>query len=149
MSRGRPPLVALRRAQEIACQRGVVLDAAVIQGSSYDFILFCSFCSVFVRVKRIRAHISDPTDIAFQFKEEILLLRRLPKTAVVSREIRVVSPWGAWQHFLVCDDSIVEIRYNGLPVLPVDPAAGAVPGKMTAPVVPDTVYPARAGIRSS
>lgn len=160
MTRGRPPLAARRVAEEIAGQRGVVLDAAGVQATSYDFILFCSSCSVFVRVKRIRMHISNPLDIARMFREEILLLRRLPETAVVSRELWVVSPWGLWQYFLISDDSVVEIRCNGQqprPVNPVNPVPGTVPvsvqgqppGKMPAPVDPKTATPAGTVIQVS
>lgn len=160
MTRGRPPLAARRVAQEIASRCGVVLDAAGLQATSYDFILFCSSCSVFIRVKRIRMHISNPPDIARMFREEILLLRRLPKTAVVSRELWVVSPWGLWQYFLISDDSVVEIRCNGLPprpVQPVNPVPGTVPvslqgqqpGKMPAPLVPEAALPAGTVIQVS
>jgi hypothetical protein len=47
--------------------------------------------------------------MALLFNEVILQLRRLPKTAVVSREIWVLSPWKTWQYFQVLDDRIVEI----------------------------------------
>jgi hypothetical protein len=76
--------MAIRGAQEIACRRGVVLDKPVLQRSHYDLILFTAGCTVFIRVKR---HISNPQEIARTFSEEILQLRRIPNTAVVSREI--------------------------------------------------------------
>ena len=117
MTRGPQPLMAIRGAQEIACQRGVVLDKAVIQRSHYDFIIFRESCTVFVRVKRIRTHIGTSNDIALMFREEILQLRRLPKTPVTSREIWVLSPWKTWQYFQILDDRIVEIRCDGQPVL--------------------------------
>jgi hypothetical protein len=117
MTRGPQPLIAIRGAQEIAGLRGVVLDKTVLQRSHYDFILFTAGLTVFVRVKRIRSHISSPQDIAMMFRDEILQLRRIPNTAVISREIWVLSPWKAWQYFQIPDDRIVEIRCDGQPVL--------------------------------
>src|SRR5665647_1147338 len=117
MTRGPQPLMAIAGAQEIACRRGVVLDTTAIQRSHYNFILFIAGCTVFIRVRRIRTHISNPQEIARIFTEEIQQLRTVPKTPVVSREIWVVSPWKTWQYFQISDDRLVEIRYDGLPVL--------------------------------
>jgi len=117
MTRGPQPLMAIRGAQEIASRRGVVLDKPVLQRSHYDFVLFTAGCTVFVRIKRIRTHVSNPLDIAMLFREEIHQIRKIPKTAVVSREIWVLSPWKMWQYFQILDDRIVEVRCDGQPVL--------------------------------
>ena len=117
MTRGPQPLMAIAGAEEIACRRGVVLDKTAVQRSHYDFILFIAGCTVLVRVKRIRTHISNPQEIARMFTEEIQQLRTVPKTPVVSREIWLVSPWKTWQYFQVLDDRIVEVRCDGQPVL--------------------------------
>jgi hypothetical protein len=109
--------MAIRGAQEIASRRGVVLDKPVLKGSYYDFILFTAASTVFVRIKRIRTHISNPQEIAMMFWEEILQIRRIPRTAVISREIWVLSPWKTWQYFQIFDDRIVEIRCDGQLVL--------------------------------
>jgi hypothetical protein len=109
--------MAIHRAQEIASRRGVVPDKPVLKGSRYDFILFTTGCTVFVRVKRIRTHVSNPQEIAMMFWEEILQIRRIPKTPVISREIWVLSPWKTWQYFQIFDDRIVEVRCDGQPVL--------------------------------
>ena len=92
MTMGPQPLMATHGAQEIAHQRGLVLDKAGMLASHYDFIIFKESCTVFVRVKRIRAHISNPQEIARLFNEVILQLRWVPKTAGVSREMWVLSP---------------------------------------------------------
>jgi len=117
MTRGPQPLMAIAAAQEIANRRGVVLDKTAIQRSNYHFILFIASSTVFVRVRRIRTHISNPQEIERMFTEEIQQLRTVPKTPVVSREFWVVSPWKTWQYFLISDDRIVEIRCDGEPVL--------------------------------
>jgi len=117
MTRGPQPHLAIREAREIAARQGVVLDKAGILTSHYDFIIFRKSFTVFVRIKRIRTHISSPKDIELMFRDEILQLRRVPETPVISREIRVLSPWKTWQHFQIFDDRIVEIRCDGQPVL--------------------------------
>jgi hypothetical protein len=61
MTRGPQPLMAIHGAQEIAPQRGVVLDKAGMLASHYDFIIFEERCTVFVRVKRIRASHLPPS----------------------------------------------------------------------------------------
>ncbi len=117
MTRGPQPLMAIRDAQEIASRRGVVLDKPALKASHYDFILLTSASTIFVRIKRIRTHVSNPQEIAMMFWEEVLQIRRIPKTAVISREIWVLSPWNMWQYFQILDDRIVEIRCDGQPVL--------------------------------
>jgi len=113
MTRGPQPLMAIAGAQEIAKQRGVVLDKSAIQRSHYNFVLFTTGCTVFVRVRRIRTHISNPQEIERMFSEEVQQLRTVPKTPVVSREIWVVSPWKTWQYFHISDERIVESVATG------------------------------------
>ncbi len=86
MTRGPRPLKAIAEAQEIAGRRGVVLDKSAIPGSHYNFFLFTDGCTIFVRVRRIRTHISNPQEIARMFSEEIQQLRTVPRTLVASRE---------------------------------------------------------------
>jgi len=116
--------MAIRGAQEIASRRGVVLDTPVLQRSRYDFILFTAGCTVFVRVRRIRSHVSNPQEIARMFIEDIHQIRRIPKTAVISRELWILSPWKTWQYFGIFDDRIGEIRCDGKPVLMEEKAPG-------------------------
>jgi hypothetical protein len=162
MTRGPLPKKAIVAAQERAALRGTVLDARELGESHYDLILFNCGCTVFVRVKRIRTHVTEPGEIEAMFREDVIQVRRVPKTPVVSREIWVLSPWGCWQYFQVIDDRIVEIRRDGAPVMPAVPDAGAKPVPAETPVVPDVLgtgmeqapagtppAPAGAGIQSS
>ena len=117
MTRGPQPIMAIRGAQEIASRRGVVLDKPVLKASHYDFILLTPASTIFVRIKRIRTHVSSPQEIAMLFWEEVLQIRKIPKTPVISREIWVLSPWNIWQYFQILDERIVEVRCDGQPVL--------------------------------
>jgi hypothetical protein len=88
----------------------VVLEAAGIVGILFDFILFVRQRVVFVRVKRSHSRISTTGELAILFSCEIAGLRKVPLTAVVSRELWIFLPWGTWQYFLIGDDNITEIR---------------------------------------
>jgi hypothetical protein len=68
MTREPQPLMAIVTAQEISSRRGAVLDKTAIQRSNYNFILVIAGCTVFVRVRRIRTHISNPQEIERMFK---------------------------------------------------------------------------------
>jgi hypothetical protein len=48
----------------------------------------------------------------------------VPKTASISREIRVLSPGKTWQYFPIPDDRIVEFRCDGQAVLMEEKALG-------------------------
>jgi hypothetical protein len=139
MTRGRPPKKACREACNSAAQRGVVLDAAGFAGSRVDFILFFRHRVIVVRVTRSHSRISSPQELAIQFSSGIAGLRKVPLTAVVSRELWVLLPWGTWQYFLIGDDSITEIHED----------SGKISGtKENSAGVQDPV-PALAGARSA
>ena len=110
MTRGRPPKKACRKACDSAALRGVVLETAGIVGSHIDFILFVRQQVVFVRVKRSHSRISSTTELTSLFSSGIAGLRTVPLTAVVSREIWVLLPWGTWQYFCIGEDSITEVH---------------------------------------
>jgi|GEM_PF-1043551 len=149
MTRGPLPKKAIAAAQDVGAGRGTVLDAAGMQESHHDFTIFSPGCTVFVRVKRIRTHVADPQEIAGMFGEDVHMIRRIPLTLVVAREIWTLSPWDCWQYFLILDDRIIEIRRDGTPVLPAVPAAGENPAPISpVPVAAgngNTPVPAMAG----
>lgn len=118
MTRGPVPKKAIAAAVKVAESRGEVMDMAEFTDSHLDFILFLTRCTVLVRVRRIRAHVTGPEEIDRLFHEDVLGCRRIPQTPVVSREIWVLTPWSCWQFFRILDDRIIEIRRDGTPVLP-------------------------------
>jgi len=109
MTRGRPPRKARLEAVRGAAQEGEVLEAAGIVRSRIDFILFIRHQVLFIRVKRSHSRIRSPQELRVLFSDEIAGLHTIPLTAVVSRELWVLSPWGAWQYFCIGDDGIREI----------------------------------------
>jgi hypothetical protein len=110
MTRGRPPKKARWEAAKSAAQWGEVLEAAGIARSRIDFIQFVRHQVLFIRVKRSHSRIRSPQELRVLFSDEIAGLHTLPLTAVVSRELWVLLPWGAWQYFCIGDDGIWEIH---------------------------------------
>jgi len=110
MTRGRPPRKARWEAARSAAHQGEVLEAAGIGRSGIDFILFVRHQVLFIRVKRSHSRIRSPQELRILFSDEIAGLHTLPLTAVVSREIWVLLPWGAWQYFCIGKDGIREIH---------------------------------------
>lgn len=125
MTRGPPPLKAIGKGKMIAGLQGEVMNNTTLARARYGFVLFCNNRTVFVRVKRIRAHVADPADILLLFRTDVLQLRTLPKTPVTSREIWTLSPWKTWQFFVIENDKIVEVRYDVPPELPPEETSGA------------------------
>jgi len=110
MTRGRPPKKARWEAAKSAAHQGEVLEAAGIARSRIDFILFVRQWVIFVRVKRSHSRIRSSQELKVLFSDEIAGLHTIPLTAVVSRELWVLLPWGAWQYFCIGDDGIREIH---------------------------------------
>ena len=117
MTRGPPPLVAIRQATKNAVSRGQVMDRDLLKESRTDFVLFSDLLTVFVRIRRTPMHILCPEDCAAKYKADVHFLRRIPLTSVTGRELWLLTPWKTWEYFRVLDDRLVEIRADGMPIL--------------------------------
>ena len=117
MTRGPVPVVAIRQAVRQGAERGAILDQEQIRECRADLILFCTWITVFVRIRRSPRHILTPDDCCAKFKAEVHGLRRVPLTSVTARELLLLSPWGTWQYFRILDDRVIEIRRDGVPLL--------------------------------
>lgn len=139
MTRGPQPLKAIARAKTIAGRQGIVGNNRTLVQSRCSFILFRNDRTVFVRVRRIRAHVTEPKEILLLFRTDVLQLRMIPKTPVTSREIWTLSPWKTWQFFVVGDESLTEVRYEVPPEVPLPEKSGTGPApSMPAPGIPAT-----------
>ena len=134
MTPGPEPREAIRQAIKNAAARGKVIHRDLLKEARFQFIIFCACLTIFVRVRRTRSHLMSPEDCAVEYRMDILRLRRVPLTGVVSRELWLLTPWGTWQYFRILDDRVIEIRADGTPML----AEGEVPTKAPEPApVPD------------
>jgi hypothetical protein len=117
MTPGPLPAVAILKAITIAGGRGIVLERDLFERAHLGFILICPGLTTFVKVRRTRCRLASPEDCAAHYRRDILYLRQIPLTGVITRELWLLSPWGTWQYFRILDDRVIEIRNNGSPLL--------------------------------
>jgi hypothetical protein len=115
MTHGPIPRKAIDEAWLAASRRGPVLDTSGLSRLPCDLLLFTGTQVIFIRVKRIRTHASDPEEIGRLFRDAVRELRSVPVQPAVCREIHILTPWGVWQYFRIDPEGIVEIRTSGLP----------------------------------
>ncbi|MCX6690828.1 MAG: hypothetical protein NTW33_01940 [Methanoregula sp.] len=113
MTRGRPPLVALKEAYLIAMKRGQVMPVSEGRCDHFHFILFSENRITFVKVKRTLSEISDSKEILQNYEREIRHLARVPLNAVDAREFWVRSPRGTFHFFLIEKDRIRGLQADG------------------------------------
>ena len=56
MTRGRPPVKAVKEAIEMAKTRGLVWEVPENAGLPFDFVIFLEFCIWFIKVLRTRSN---------------------------------------------------------------------------------------------
>jgi hypothetical protein len=76
-------------------------------------MIFSSSYIVFVKVKRMRALVQGPPDVAIKYGPEIRALRILPESGAALTELWILSSHTVWQFFRILPDSIVEVREDG------------------------------------
>jgi hypothetical protein len=113
MTRGRPPLVALKEAYGIAMKRGQVLPVSEGRCDQFHFILFSEDQVIFIKVKRMLSDMSDPQEILYNYEREIRHLARVPLNSVDAREFWVRSPRGTFHFFLIGKDRIFGLQADG------------------------------------
>ncbi|HEX3001045.1 MAG TPA: hypothetical protein VHN82_01535 [Methanoregula sp.] len=132
MTRGPPPLGAIRQAAKNAMSRGQVVNRDLFKESRADFVVFSGSLTIFVRIRRTSQHMLCPEDCAYKFKADVHFLRRIPLTPVTARELWLLTPWKTWEYFRVLDDRLIEVRADGAPILIERPGLPgiAVPGEI-------------------
>jgi hypothetical protein len=148
MTRGRPPVKAVKEAIGMAKSRGGVWEVPENAGLPFDFVIFSLFCTWFVKIRHTRSNVSAPEEILNLCNAVIREFRMMPESAVSARELWTLSPHGTWQFFRITADAIIEIRSDGSmipgtgtslpdphPILPGGPGIPG-PGKGVLPPVP-------------
>jgi len=115
MTKGRPPLQALKEAKTIAKRQGELCQNTKGRGILYDFAVYLALVTIHVRVRRTRMIAITPAEVLSAYGRDITRLRRVPATAVSIRELWVRTSAATWQYFLVLDDQIVEIPAEAMP----------------------------------
>ena len=109
MTKGRPPLQALKEAKTIAKRQGELCENTKGRGLLYDFAIHLALMLIYVRVKRLRHEAPKIEDILVACRLDIARLRRVPPTAGLFCELWVRNPNGTWRFFIIRDDQLVEI----------------------------------------
>ena len=136
MTRGRPPLVALREAYGIAMKRGQVMPVSEGRCDYFHFILFSENRVMFIKVKRLLSDISDPKEILYNYEREIRHLARVPLNTVDAREFWVRSPRGTFHFFLIGKDRIFGLQADGSVMAGIDYPLELPPKLKDAPALP-------------
>ncbi len=106
---------AVKEAVEPARGRGGVVEIPDTSGLPCDLMIFLPTVIVFVKVKRMRAKVRGPRDVAIKYGPEIRALRIVPESGAALMELWILSSHSMWQYFRILPDSIVELRENGEP----------------------------------
>jgi hypothetical protein len=154
MTRGRPPLLALKEAYGIAMKRGKVLPVSEGRCDHFHFIIFSGNRVTFVKVKRMLSDLSDTKEILEHYEREVRHLARVPQNDVDAREFWARSPRGTFHFFLIDKDRLFEIQADGsllggtgypleLPIPKSEPAPPAKKANSSdkAPALPDREDP--------
>jgi len=113
MTRGRPPVKAVKEAIEMAKNRGQVWEVPENAGLPFDFVCFSGFCIWFIKVRRTRSNLSAVQEILQLCSVAIREFRTMPESAVSAQELWALSPHGTWQFFRITADAVTEIRSDG------------------------------------
>jgi len=148
MTRGRRPLMAIRESVLIAKKRGEVRQFLHEPAMICNFVIYCPGFVAHVRIKRVtRVHCSHAW-IEWEAADALTVLRAIASGPVISRELWVYLPRGAFRFFRVTDTGLIELARDGsvLPEKP-KPVFVAAPAQQTIPVeeTPARGVPARQG----
>jgi len=136
VTRGRPPLVALKEAYGIAMKRGQVMPVSEGRCDHFHFLLFTENRVTFIKVKRTLSEISDPKEILQNYEREIRYLARVPLNTVDAREFWVRSPRGTCHFFLIGKDRIFGLQADGSVMAGIDYPLELPPKLKDAPALP-------------
>ena len=132
MTRGRPPVKAVKEAIEMAKIRGFVWEVPENAGLPFDFVIFSGVCIWFIKVRRTRSNLSELQDIHQLCNADICDFRMMPESAISAWELWVLSPHGTWQFFRITAEAVTEIRSDG----------SAMPGKLASSPDQHPILPA-------
>jgi hypothetical protein len=133
MTKGRRPTTGLDDAILTARARGEVMKFCPDLERVCDFMIRSTGHLVFVRVKRVSRLQCTQKEIEKECNETIQLLRSLPGSGPVIRELWIYTRHG-WRYFRVGDTGIERIDKDGMPI----PEQGDTPiATDGAPIAPE------------
>lgn len=137
MTRGHPPYVAIQEAERKAKKRGVMVFAVEPKGDLTFHLVICDRdCISLVRVRRLKYPGYTVAAIETSCKNDIAMLRAIPVTREIFRELWVRGPDRHWYRYLVLPGSLEVLEDEDKPDENDKKEGGAVP-----PSFPRFKYP--------
>jgi hypothetical protein len=140
MTRGRPVTTALDVALHIARQRGTVMTFTPGPENFAHFLIRSPGTLTFVLIRYAsRLHVT-PEEIGSNYHEALVMLRSVPGSAVLVRELWLYSRYGGWRYFRIGDAGVEEVGIENMPLQVTGTATSPIPGD--APVAGEGTAPA-------
>ena len=137
MTRGHPPYVAIQEAERKAKKRGVMVFALEPEGDLTFHLVICDRdCISLVRVRRLKYQGYTVTAVEASCKNDIALLRAIPVTLEIFRELWVRGPDRQWYRYLVLPGSLEVLEDDDEPDEDEKEEGGEMP-----PSTPSFPYP--------
>jgi len=138
MTRGRRPERTLKRALEIAENRGIVQQYRHGPGSICNFTITIPGCLVQVRIKRVRHLRCSLQWLEREAADELAGLRLIASSGEISRELWICAPNSKFRFFRICDTALAELDRDGRPLPAKSPAPVPAPSRAETRKVPAT-----------
>jgi hypothetical protein len=116
MSRGRPPSNGIREALPIARARGRVMEIVQNGDTPAMFVIVADGKVYFIYIRRADPFRVTPTEMETENREVLAMIRSLPGSADIIRELWPYSKAGTLRFFRVEDSWLLEIGRDGLPL---------------------------------
>jgi hypothetical protein len=116
MSRGRPPSKGIDEALPIARARGRVMEIVQNGDTPAMFVIVADGKVFFIYIRRADPFRLTPEEMEAENREVLAMIRSLPGSADIIREIWLYSRAGTLRFFRVEDSWLLEIRRDGQPL---------------------------------
>jgi len=138
MTRGRRPERILKRALEIAEERGTVQQYQHGPGMICNFTIYLPGCVAQVRFKRVRHLRCSMQWLEREAEAELAGLRLIASSGEISRELWICAPNSCFRFFRICDTALAELDRDGRPLPARSPAPVPAPARAGARKIPAT-----------
>jgi hypothetical protein len=116
MSRGRPPLTGIELALPIAQARGRVMEIVQNGDTPAMFVIVADGKVFFVYIRRADPFRVSPAEMEAENREALAVIRSLPASADIIRELWPYSKYGSLRFFRVEDSCLLELGRDGRPL---------------------------------
>jgi hypothetical protein len=141
MTRGRPVTTSLDVAIHIARLRGNVMTFHAGPENFAHLLIRSPGAITFVLIRYASRLQGTPEEIEAMYQDTLVLLRSVPGSGPLVRELWLYSRYGGWRYFRVGDSGITEISGNGEAVAPQPKIKKKKEKSKDAVIRPEPVHP--------